>query len=60
MDKIIPAKDPRHRYIQVGGHAAVEVKEGGGERGTDFIAKTEADVGRAGGQDSRGEVAIPG
>ena len=60
MDKVISAKDPRYRYIQIGGYAAVEVKKGRGERGTDFVAKTEADVGRARGENSRGKVAIPG
>ena len=60
MDKVIFAKDPRHRHIQIGGHAAVEIQKGGGERGADFVAKTEANVGGAGGEDKRGEVAIPG
>ena len=60
MDKIIFAKDPRHRHIQIGGHAAVEIQKGGGERGADFVAKTEADVGGTRGEDKRGEVAIPG
>ena len=59
MDKIISAKDPRHRHIQVGGYAAVEIKEGRGKRGADFVAKKEANVVGAGGEDSRGEVAIP-
>ena len=59
MDKIISAKDPRHRHIQVGGYAAVEIKEDRGERGADFVAKKEADVVGARGEDSRGEGAIP-
>ena len=60
MDKVIFAKDPRHRHIQIGRHAAVEVKESVGERGVDFVTKTKADVRGTRGEDKRGEVAIPG